>query len=81
VVSTSSRKRDYEQKPEEYLRFGVREYWIVDIQRREMTVLRRSRDKWVKRIVQPGKLYRTKLLPGFGFDLAAAFEAAEQHEK
>jgi hypothetical protein len=81
VVSTSSRKRDYEQKPDEYLRFGVREYWIIDIQRREMTVLRRSRDKWVKQVIQPGKPYRTKLLPGFVFDLAAVFEAGERYEK
>src|SRR5689334_15421682 len=29
VISESSRKRDYEIKPEEYLEFGVREYWIV----------------------------------------------------
>ena len=29
----SSRHRDYEEKPEEYLRLGVGEYWIVDADR------------------------------------------------
>ena len=30
VVSESSRDRDYREKPEEYFRFGVKEYWIVN---------------------------------------------------
>lgn len=76
IVSPSSRYRDYEEKPEEYLRFGVREYWIVDEGRQEMTVLRRSGGRWLTRIVKPGKVYQTRLLPEFEFDLAAVFEAA-----
>lgn len=76
VVSPSSRKRDYEQKPEEYLRFGVKEYWIVDLERHQMLVMRRVRDEWTERVIRPGKLYRTRLLPGFAFDLMAVFEAA-----
>src|SRR5687768_2695522 len=46
VVSPSSRHRDYEEKPEEYLRFGIGEYWIVDRERQEMLVLRRVGGKW-----------------------------------
>jgi Uma2 family endonuclease len=38
VVSESSRHRDYEEKPEEYLRFGVSEYRIVDHAARQMVV-------------------------------------------
>ena len=38
VVSPSSRKRDYEEKPEEYLRIGVKEYWIVDADILALTV-------------------------------------------
>ena len=43
VVSSGSKRRDYKEKPDEYLRFGVREYWIIDAEKREMLVLRRSR--------------------------------------
>jgi Uma2 family endonuclease len=77
VVSRSSRNRDYKEKPEEYLQFGIREYWIIDIEKRQMTVLRRSKGRWAERVVCPDALYRTRLLRGFEFDLAAVFEAAD----
>ena len=48
VVSQSSRYRDYHQKPEEHLKLGVREYWIVDAEERLLKVLRRSRGRWVE---------------------------------
>jgi Uma2 family endonuclease len=76
VVSPESSHRDYEEKPEEYLQFGVREYWIIDLDRDEMLVLRRSGGRWARRVVKPGERYRTRLLPDFEFDLAAVFEAA-----
>jgi Uma2 family endonuclease len=76
VVSRGLEKRDYEEKSEEYLRFGVREYWIIDHARQQMLVLRRFRDRWTEKIVQPGEGYRTRLLPGFEFDLARVFAAA-----
>src|SRR5262249_30848556 len=40
-ISAGSEYRDYFEKREEYLLFGVREYWIVDSSRQEMLVLRR----------------------------------------
>ena len=49
VVSPSSRHRDYEEKPEEYLRFGVKEYWIIDADKLAMLVLRWSRGRWAER--------------------------------
>jgi Uma2 family endonuclease len=76
VVSPSSRHRDYEEKPEEYLRFGVMEYWIIDDEKREMRVLRRSRGRWTARAVQPPDHYRPRILPGFTFDVALVFQAA-----
>lgn len=81
VVSLSSRFRDYEEKPEEYLRFGVREYWIIDAEKRQMTVLRRSRGKWSERIVRPGEPYTIRLLPGLEFDCARVFDAAAGAEE
>lgn len=77
VVSPSSRKRDYEEKPDEYLQFGIQEYWIIDVDKQLMTVLRRSRGKWVEKKVKPPARHATHLLPGFEFDVAAVFAAAK----
>jgi Uma2 family endonuclease len=77
VVSPGSEERDYEEKREEYLAFGVRENWIIDADKREMLVLRRWRGRWSERIVRPPEVYTTRLLPGFEFRIAEVFEAAE----
>jgi Uma2 family endonuclease len=71
IVSPSSAHRDYEEKPAEYLAFGVAEYWIVDSAKQEMTVLRRSRGQWARSAVKPGETYQTRLLPNFTLDVAA----------
>ena len=76
VVSPSSRHRDYHEKPEEYLRFGVKEYWIVDAAEQVLVVMRRSRGRWVKTTVRPPATHQTRLLPGLKFSVQAVFEAA-----
>jgi Uma2 family endonuclease len=76
VVSPSSRKRDYEEKPDEYLRRGAREYWIIDPRKRAMVVMRRTRNRWTESLVRPPALYRTRLLPGLEFSCGAVFTAA-----
>src|SRR5260370_30832533 len=53
VVSPSSRKRDYQEKPQEYLDRGIKEYWIVDADKQKVTILRRVRGKWVERVLGP----------------------------
>ena len=78
VVSPSSRRRDYEQKPEEYLAFGIREYWIIDYEKREMLVLRRSGGRWVRKVIREQDVYEPKLLPGLRFELAPVFAAADE---
>ena len=77
VVSPGSRHRDYEEKPEEYFRFGVREYWILDREKKQMTVMQRSRGSWATRMHAPGQMYQSIVLPGFEFDCGPVFEAAE----
>ena len=42
VVSRGSVERDYETKREEYLAYGLLEYWIVDPLKRQVTVLTRA---------------------------------------
>jgi Uma2 family endonuclease len=76
VVSPGSEQRDYVEKREEYLRFGVREYWIVDAGREEVLVLRRSGGRWVERVLRVADVYRTRLLPDFEFRCEPIFEAA-----
>lgn len=75
VVSSGSEQRDYEQKPEEYLRFGISEYWIVDGLKSEMLLHSRARGRWKKQIVRPEVRYQTPLLPGFAIDLVAVLAA------
>jgi Uma2 family endonuclease len=71
VVSLASALRDYEEKREEYLAFGVKEYWIIDAERQEMLVLIRFRGKWREQTIHPGEIYESKQFPGFRFDCAA----------
>jgi Uma2 family endonuclease len=73
IVSSGSTHRDYEEKREEYLRFGVKEYWIVDEARDQMLALRRYRGEWRERVVRPGEVYEPRILPGLRFDLAQVF--------
>lgn len=76
IVSPGSEQRDYEEKREEYLQFGVQEYWIVDAERQEILILRRIGGRWREKIVRPPETYRTRLLPGFEFAPQPVFEAA-----
>jgi Uma2 family endonuclease len=77
IVSKSSIKRDYEDKPAEYLGFGIDEYWIVDAMKQQMTVLSRWRGQWKEKAVKPSQKYTTPHLPGFSLDLKRVFTAAK----
>jgi len=65
VVSPGSEHRDYEEKPEDYLHFGVKEYWVIDGSRGVITVHRRMSGRWQKRELTKADRYSTHLLPGF----------------
>jgi Uma2 family endonuclease len=78
VVSPDSARRDYEEKPEEYLRFGVTEYWIIDEGKQSMMVHRRQGGRYVPRVVSVGEMYRPTTLAGLEFDVAKVFEAARK---
>ena len=49
VVSQGSAHRDYVEKPEDYLIFGVLEYWIIDAIAGKVTINRRVRGRWQQR--------------------------------
>ena len=76
VVSPSSVQRDYQEKREEYLAFGVEEYWIVDPKQAAILVLRRDQERWTERSLGPVDVYETPLLPGFRLACGPVFEAA-----
>ncbi|WP_206352115.1 Uma2 family endonuclease [Tautonia rosea] len=76
VVSPGSEERDYREKREEYLAFGVKEYWIVDPGKRSMLVLRRERGRWTEQRFGPSETCETPLLPGLRFACGPVFEAA-----
>jgi Uma2 family endonuclease len=78
VISSQSRHRDYEEKPDEYLQFGISEYWIIDEEKRKMVVLKRSRGEWQEQSIKPPKIYKPNLLPGLEFSCKKVFEAAEK---
>jgi Uma2 family endonuclease len=78
VVSPDSVRRDYEEKPEEYLRFGIAEYWIIDEEKQAMTAHRRQAGRYVPRVVPTGELYRPVVLNGLNFDIAKVFESARK---
>ncbi len=77
VVSPRAENRDYVEKREEYLRFGVQEYWIFDGERRELVALSRAGDQWDERHISPPEKYASTSLPGFKVDCAAIFAAAD----
>lgn len=77
VVSQGGEDRDYIEKREEYLKVGVREYWILDPAERRLHVLQRAGDVWEEVIVTTDESYRPHLLPGLEFRPAELFGPAE----
>jgi len=74
VVSASSAKRDYEEKPSDYLAAGVKEYWIVDPLKRSGLFLTRQGDRWVEKRLGRRGTWTTPLLPKFKLDLGRLFD-------
>lgn len=72
--STRDRRRDHEEKRQEYADIGVKEYWVVDRFRRIMTVYRADQ----KTVVAEQEIYLTVLLPGFELSPARLFAVAEE---
>ncbi len=73
-----SRVRDIEDKRAEYALAGIREYWIVDPQEQQITVLQlaSARYEW-HGIFKAGDNATSDLLAGFSLDVTQVFAAAE----
>lgn len=74
-VGTRNRRRDYVEKREQYLRRGVKEYWIIDRFRRKMTVVFAD---GTERAIAENEVYATPLLPGFELPLARLMAVADR---
>jgi Uma2 family endonuclease len=80
VVSKSSIKRDYETKREEYLAYGLLEYWIVDPLKRQVTVLTRHGDDWHEIVLRDQQVITSLVLPGFATTVAELWIDVEDGE-
>jgi len=76
--SPADHQRDYEQKLTDYAEARISEYWIIDRERQVVAV------HWLAGGHEPapaestrGQTAASKLLEGFGIDVAALFAAAE----
>lgn len=80
VVSkdAESRKRDHQEKREDYAAAGIPEYWIVDPAEQQITVLvLEGREYVALGEYAPGQQAVSKLLVGLAVDVTATFKAAE----
>jgi len=78
IVSPGSeaRTRDYEHKRRDYARAGIAEYWIVDPQEDQVTVLVLQDNHYVEHgVFQMGDEATSVLLPGLRIDVRAMLNA------
>jgi Uma2 family endonuclease len=80
VVSRGSIHRDYVIKREEYLAYGLLEYWIVDPLERRVTVLTRRGDVWHEAVFRDDQVIASLVLPGFATTVAELWIGLEQDE-
>jgi Uma2 family endonuclease len=65
--------RDYEEKRKEYAAIGVREYWVINRFRRNLTVFLQG---GTKTVYDEKRIYKTKLLPGFRMSISKLLASA-----
>jgi Uma2 family endonuclease len=82
IVSPGARahRRDYEEKREEYLALGIREYWVVDPSRKTVMVLVRRDGEppaWEERVSSGDDPIVSASLPGLDARVSALWADAE----
>jgi Uma2 family endonuclease len=72
------RERDLKVKRVDYAAAKIAEYWIVDPEEQQITVLTLDGDAYREHgVFRPGERAASVLLPGFGVDVAAVFAAGQ----
>ena len=77
-VRRRDRRRDYEEKRDEYLALGIAEYWVFDRFQRRLTVFARGAAGVEERVFGERDSYRTPRLPGFEFNVGHFLAIAER---
>jgi Uma2 family endonuclease len=80
VVSEGSIERDYVTKREEYLAYGLLEYWIVDPLQRQVTVLTRRGDAWDGSVYRDNQVIKSLVLPGLTTTVAELWNDVEDED-
>jgi Uma2 family endonuclease len=73
-----NRQRDYVDRRREYMKAGIREYWIIDRFERTLTVIHNRRTGQKKQVIAETQIYLSRLLPGFHVPLARLLAAADR---
>ena len=73
--------RDYETKRDEYLDFGIKEYWVIDRFLRQMTVFRAGPEGPIATVIPESQNYETPLLPGFVLPLGWLIARADLRDQ
>jgi len=77
VVSRRGEHRDYVAKREEYLAYGLQEYWIVDPAAAKVTVLIRQGADWSESVYRGDAPVQSAVLPGVAVTADALFDDIE----
>lgn len=78
VVSPDDPERDYIQKRQDYATAKILEYWIVDPQRDEITIMNLERDQYVERgRFSEGEFASSGILDGFTVSVSEALAPDE----
>lgn len=80
VVSKSSIDRDHRAKREEYLAYGLLEYWIVDFLERKLTLLVRRGDTWVEPPCPDGQPIPSLVLRGLAATTTDLWADLDEYE-
>jgi Uma2 family endonuclease len=67
IVSPDSVRRDYDEKRELYRAAGVREYWIIDPIKYQVTMLRLGSRRRFREVPPSDGVYRSEVVKGFWF--------------
>jgi Uma2 family endonuclease len=73
-------ERDYLTKRAEYLAYGLREHWIVDLPLKLVTVLIRDGDAWVEQVYRDDQNAVSLVLPGFAIRVSDLWPVGEDEQ-